>query len=174
MGQEPVTFSMFAAAMRLGDDASEQVLIEGFIAAAREWAEDYTGLIVAQREVTDFVEMFGPRLQLSKGPFVGPVNLSYTDEVGATVTYSGAEVWRHGRLAYLHSSAEGWPSRYRKGSIAISYVAGYDPVEVPQRFVQAILLLAAEYYRARSAGSVSADAEGAVVSLLRSFRTYTL
>lgn len=167
---EPVSFAMLAAALRLGSDTSEQALIESYIAAAREWVEDYTGHIVKQREVTDRFDSFGARLPLLKRPVVEVVSVDFLTRAGAELSYIDFEERLTGLAPYLSPSLAGWPPDVRPGSISVTYLAGYEPLEVPARMIQAILLLAAEYYRNRSAGALSRDAEDAVMAMLRSFR----
>lgn len=170
---EPVTFAMFAAHQRLGSDASEQAVIEGYIVTAREWVEDHTGHILAQREVVDHANEFGPRLKLSKRPVVEVVSIDYIDGAGASIVYAESDIRFDGRFSYVHAAPAGWPSGYRAGSITVRYLAGFAPIEVPQRFIMAILVLAADLYRNRS-GGFSPDAERAARGLLRSFRNHTL
>lgn len=174
MPNEPVNFAMLAAQLRLGSDTSEQTLIEGYILAAREWVEDYTGHLLVQREVTDHFGTFERRLRLSKRPLLDVISIDYLDGDGVASTYTGFDVRTDGQNAYIHASSAGWPARYRPGAVSITYTAGYAPMEAPQRFIQAIQLLAGDFYRNRSSGSLSPDVDRAVSSLLRSFRRRTL
>lgn len=171
---EPVSFAMVATQLRLGSDTSEQDLIEGYIVAAREWVEDYTGQIVVQRNITDYFDGFEGRLRLRRRPVVEVDSIRFKNAAGEVLTFSEFDARLTGIIPYVHPSTTGWPLDVRPGSIAIEYLAGYAQIDVPQRFIQAILLLTAEFYRSRSAGALSPDAEKAVRSLLRSFRLKTL
>lgn len=171
---EPVTFAMVAAQLRLGSDTSEQPLIESYIAAAREWAEDFTGHILVQRSFTDYFDGFDHRLRLTKRPVVEITSIDFLNTAGEPLSYADYDARLNGVVPYVHPSLAGWPPDYRRGSIAVEYLAGYEPLEVPQRFIQAIMLLVAEYYRNRSAGSLTVEAQDAVDRMLRSFRIYTL
>jgi len=170
---EPVTFTQAAAQMRLGDDASEQALVEGYITAAREWVEDYTGHIVVQRLITDQFSAFAPRLYLTKRPVVEVTGISYTDAAGTAASFAGFRLGFDRTRAHVSPAAGCWPRLAAHGSVAVTYLAGYADGEVPQRIRQAILLATADFYKNRTP-FLSAEAERAIAWLLRGLRRRVL
>tara|TARA_R110002072_G_scaffold38314_4_gene110908 strand:+ start:15247 stop:15774 length:528 start_codon:yes stop_codon:yes gene_type:complete len=173
---EPVTFAEAAAHLKLGDDTSEQALVEGYITAAREWVEDYTGHLLVKREVEDCFDRLGSMLRLSKRPVVAVTEVAYVAGSGEATSYTDyvARIGHRFPGQVFPATASRWPALARGGTVCVRYDAGFDVNAVPRRMIQAVLLLTGEFYKNREAGVLSPDAERAAGSLLRSFKYRTL
>ncbi len=123
----------------------EDALIEQKIRSAREWVEEYTGLILVRRTVEDPYSAFGPYLSLYSRPVVdGTVVVTYTDSAGLSASYANPVV-RSSRLGVriYPAASSWWPSLNSNGEVIVSYTAGFDEGKVPEKAIEAILVLVA-------------------------------
>lgn len=167
---EPVSLATAKAHLRVLDD-HEDGLITGYIVAAREWVENYTGHILVRREVTDEHAAFGAFFDLMRRPFdPDTVAILYTDTDGAAQTVSDVTV--SGRRVRPAFNAW-WPSTRPYTAVNVSYIAGYAEGEVPQSLIQAMLLLIGHWFANREAVADTAKNEVpfAVTVLCDQYRT---
>lgn len=126
----------------------EDSLISGYILAARNWVERFTGVIVDQREIVDSFEAFATPLTLSRGPVIEVTEIAFTDTAGDPQTVTGFRV-QNGKV---YPPDAGWPSIEAYSAIDVSYDAGYGPYdEFPEELNQSMHLLVAHWYDNRSA-----------------------
>lgn len=159
---EPVSTTLAKA--HLGIEASfttDDTLIAGYIIAARELVELMAGdVLLVPGTVTEYHDEFGDHLTLYKGPIAADaeVTIAYVDEGEAEQQYEGF-VARLGRVpARLYPAANGtFPPLSANGGVTVTYEAGYEADAVPQRYIQAILLLTAHFYRNRMPVSVASN-----------------
>lgn len=169
--EEPVSISDARAHLRLVDD-SEDALVESYIRAAREWVENYTGLVLVQREFVEHRDCFGRFIELYRHPIVpDSVSISYTDTSGASQSYAEPVYSIERRPARIYPALNGWwPSLGRNGGVEITYTAGFEEGEVPQALIQAILVLIGVWFENRSMAEIPAAAH----SLCDQYRMPTL
>lgn len=173
-GPGPVTFGQAAAHLRLGDDTSEQLLVEGYISVARELVEDCTGHILVPRQTTDHFSRVLPRLKLTKRPVLQVMEVSYADAADELQLVSDYVVGSDRQGTFVSPGASrAWPRMSAHGSVSVTYLAGYGPGAAPHRMIQAILLATADFYKNREP-SLSAEAERAIDWLLRGLRRRVL
>jgi hypothetical protein len=100
---EPISIEEARKHLRV-DSETDDDLINDKIGAAREWVEDYTGLFLVRREVTERVSGFGSAARLRAWPVAAdqPVSIAYRDRFGDTQTISGAAIRATTRPAILY------------------------------------------------------------------------
>lgn len=150
---EPVSLDQAKAQLRVTDD-SEDALICGFIRAAREYVENYTGRVLVRRAFTETFDSFGNYLELLRRPFVSVDEVAYTDTDGAAQTVASYAVMSGAwPLRVYPAYGESWPAIRSNTEITATYTAGYGLGEEPQALVQAILLLVSTWFANREAVS---------------------
>lgn len=158
------------------DDDSRDEELSGFIADAAAWVENYTGHILAAREVTETFDGLGA-IQLRSWPVKPetPVAVSYLGAAGA-VPVPGARLFVQGRPARVYPAlGTGWPVLHHRVPSTVTFRAGYeDGDEVPRNCRRAMLVLIGAYDEDREGGDVLAKAENAARSLCRSLKAHHL
>lgn len=171
---EPVTLEQAKLHLRVDAD-DEDTLIGALIVAAREWVENYTGLLLVQRPVTVNFGAFCGRMELNVWPIATAPGLAvtYTDAAGATQTVAGARVRGAARpAAIVPAFGAVWPSA-SSDPVTVTITAGYaDPADVPASLVAAMLLIVGNLYASRESDVVGMTyaSTGAVESLCRPYR----
>lgn len=159
---EPVTVAL--AKSHLGIEASftaDDTIITSYTIAARQLVELMAGdVLLVPATVAEYHDAFGDFLTLYKGPIAADaeVTIAYVDEGEAEQDYEGF-VTRLGRVpARIYPAANGtFPTLSANGGVTVTYTAGFPDGEVPQRYIQAILLLTAHFYRNRMPVSVASN-----------------
>jgi len=138
---EPVTVDQIRRHCKIEED-EEDLLIEQKIPAAREWVENYTGRIVAQRTLVQHFRAWGTYLELRRRPIVAVVSIAYNGLAGdATLTDAAFSTGLN--PVRIYPSGTGWPPLRTGGSITVAYTAGYAAGEVPPSMIEAIIVLVA-------------------------------
>lgn len=170
---EPLTTAEAKAHLRVTSD-HEDDLIDSYVAAAREWVEDYTGHILVQREVTDSFSAWGDYLTLRYQPITvddptPTLTVTYHDAEGDETEYAG-RVIRDQRYPWTIHAPYGdeFPTLGDNGTIAVTYTAGYAEGEVPEKFRQAVRILISGMHVNR--GSIPEETAQTARFLLRSYR----
>jgi len=147
--------------------ASDDALLTGLIRAAREWAEGYTNraLITQTWELvldtwpgTGYIDIPLPPLQ-------SITDIKYKDTDGTESTWAATNYITDtdsfvGRVVLAYGCS--WPSGtlYPAAGIRVRFVTGYGlATSVPQRYKQAIMLLAAYWYENREGAAEKPLAE---------------
>jgi uncharacterized phiE125 gp8 family phage protein len=151
---EPVSTTL--AKQHLGIEASftaDDALIGGYVTAARELVEEIDGeVLLVRRSVTEYKDGWGDWITLYKRPIApdAEVTIAYIDEGEAEQPFT-AFVARLARVPARIYRAAGtdWPTLSPNGGVTVTYPAGYADGQVPQRYIQAILLLTAHFYETR-------------------------
>lgn len=163
---EPVTVEQVRRHCKIEED-EEDPLIEQKIRAAREWVEDYTGWIVAQRTLVQHFQGWGVHLELYRRPVVSIDLITYDGPAGAaSLPQAGFLPARDGLRIF--SGASGWPPLRSGGGVTVAYTAGYDAGEVPHSMIEAIIVLVAGMLGKREGGYE--HAQTAARALLARFR----
>lgn len=159
---EPVTLAQAKQFVALDPDVDEfDELLGGFIAAAREQAEDQTGMLLTRRTVDLFADDWNDLAKLPVGPIGDIVELEYAaGSGGATlVAASDYQLTSHGYLSSLYTvGGFVWPqyAAAARRPIRLRVEAGFD--EVPPKLRTAVLIMTADQFAFResvSIGSVS-------------------
>lgn len=154
------------------DEDDTDGLIDDYIGAAVDLVEGMTGLVLSRRQIVEQVDSFTASLRLRGWPIVSVDAISYRNAAGeAALAPSAFYASAGARPARVFPAAgKRWPTDAMAGPglITITATAGFDgPEDVPGVVIQALLVIVAEFFRNREAGSLSPDAERAVRGLLR-------
>src|SRR3546814_17746218 len=85
---EPVTLAPAKAHCRIDpSDTDHYEVLATYIQAAREWVEDFTGLVLVSRQFTKAVEAFGSYVHLDRRPVTAVDSIAYMDTDGPTPTF---------------------------------------------------------------------------------------
>lgn len=186
---EPVTLAEVRAHCRVTSN-DEDALLAGYLIAARQHVEDYTGRALMTQTWDVFFDGDWPlvwdksrayytqRIVLPKAP-VQSVTVSYVDANGATQTLAGSEYQAvtTAAVAYIVPSyAAVWPTvRDQQNAVTVRIVAGYgsNPGDAPEPIRLAILLLVGHWFEHREAvniGNSVSEVPLTVCSLLSPYR----
>lgn len=169
---EPVTLPDIKRHLDIVRDDQDDML-SGMIVAAREWVENYTGLILTRREVTEVSASFCSLRTISAWPLpVSPATtIRYVDGAGAEQTLTGFNVRGWARPAAISPAAgTSWPAG---GPVAVTFLAGYaTPDDVPYSLKAAISLMVGDLYAQRESGIVGTiyASTGAIENLCHPYR----
>ncbi|MGE3487917.1 MAG: head-tail connector protein [Nitrospira sp.] len=177
---EPVTMPEMREHLRV-EHTEEDTLIDSLIIAAREMCELTTRRsFITQTLRLSLAEWPGCNyIRLMRPPLQSVVAVRYINEDGMTQTFvsSNYVVDTDGERVVLQNNAV-WPATtLQAGSpVTVDYVAGYgnEPQYVPERYRQAIRLLAAHWYENREVAAEKQQYEipYAVKALLMIDRAY--
>jgi uncharacterized phiE125 gp8 family phage protein len=169
---EPVSLAEIKKHLDVVRD-DQDALIQGMGIAAREWVENYTGLVLVQRQVTEVAASFNALRSISAWPLpLAPeTTIRYIDTAGAEQVLTGFAIRAWNRPATISPDAGGrWPMG---GPVAVTFLAGYSkPEDVPGSLKAAVLLLVGNLYANRETtvtGASLADT-GTIESLCRPYR----
>lgn len=171
-GDEPVTVDEAKAQCRVTNDA-ENALIASYIAAAREWVENYTGHILVQREMTEQRECFGRFIEIRRWPVISVDEISYVDSEGDDQDFADF-VARTGVFPARVYPEASWPSLDTNGVASVTYTAGYAAGDEPRALLQAMLLLIGHWFSIRgnvSLGQTPQEIPLATTALCEQFRS---
>lgn len=173
----PVSLDEAKAQLRAdGDDQNAE--IEGFIQDAAAWVENYTGLILEAREVTEPFHGFGP-VSLRAWPIAAGAAFggAYVDSAGVPQALTSARLDLSRRPARFLPpvGTSFWPFYNADQLFTVTVRAGYEnPADVPRNIRRAMLVLISAYDADREGGKIMADAEAAATRLCRGFKAHRL
>lgn len=164
---EPLTVSEVREHCRL-DSTTEDVLLEGLIAAARQHVEAVTGRALVTQTWELRLPDFQTVITLPKAPAQSVSSITYVDASGATQTLAstvyqvlldGGPSAQSARVVEAYGQV--WPgSRGHAEDVRVRYVAGYGlPSAVPAPLRHAMLLLVGHLYENREASAPAALAQ---------------
>lgn len=163
---EPVTVEMVREQCHVDDELSDAIIMQK-VRAAREWAEDYTSRIIAQRTLVAHYRTWGHYLEIFKRPIISIDAIAYNGETADGI-YSTPVTALGAYPARIHPDTGGFPRLRAGGLVTVAYTAGYDAGEVPHRMIEAVLVLAAGMLSDREGGyDKSINAAKALLRLLR-------
>lgn len=162
---EPVSLAEAKAHVRV-DTEAEDTLIQGYIATAREWCEDYLDRSLVTQQLVMRLDAFPPgEMELPRPPMIvsgtaTAVIVTYTTSseggtaVMPTSTYRVDRDATPGTIAPLYGQA--WPSHLTdRNSLTVTWWSGYgEPTAVPQRVKNAVLMCVHELYTQRGNGAM--------------------
>lgn len=173
----------FADHLRLGsgfaDDGSQDPLLEGYLRAAIAAIEGRTGKVLLQRDFSwELTRWYAPDRQgLPVGP-VGAVSaVTLITRDGAETAVDPAAYALRRDLYRPELAASALPAIPTGGLVRIDFMAGFGPAwsDVPADLAQAVFLLAAGSYEARSqAHGAGGTMPFGVLALIERYRTVRL
>jgi uncharacterized phiE125 gp8 family phage protein len=170
---EPISVPEAKKHLRV-DSAADDTLIADKIQAAREWVEDYTGLILTRRQVTETLTGGFRAARLRAWPIAAdePLMITYRDRAGAEYTIADATVRAKARPALIYPAAGSyWPGSYAARSVEVTLTAGYPTAAaIPAKLKQAMLVMLTAFYEDREGGALFAAAERSARGLCRAER----
>jgi len=180
---EPVALSEAKDHLRV-DASAEDSLIEGLIAAARQWVEEYTRRALITQTLEASLDRFphseAEPILLPKAPLQSVGSISYLDLSGTSQTWAASnyqvdKVSEPARI--LPVEAEDYPSEQDDtlNTVTITFDAGYGDAgsDVPDAIRHAIKLLIGELYERREyavPGTIITEAPFGVQALLNPYR----
>lgn len=171
---EPVTLTEAKAHLRV-DGSDEDTLIGGYIAAARNHVERYTGTFSAVQTIAAKCDSFADFQAVPFLPLGAVSSISYVSTDGTTQTLSADayEARSDGLTASIVSTAgQSWPGIQSGSRITLTASVGY--AALPAAIKQAILLLIGDFYANReNSGAPMVEAPHAVTALLANYRAFS-
>lgn len=173
---EPVTLDTARQHLRI-DSTEEDESIERLNSAARRWVERASGRALIQQtwEMTLDCWPITSVLELPKPPLMAVNSIKYIDTAtpGNVLTLSATQyiadvTTQPGRVSLVINGS--WPTSALRpiGGVVINFDAGYGATvkDVPETYIQAILVLLSDGFENRESGFPSEAAARAVYSLL--------
>jgi uncharacterized phiE125 gp8 family phage protein len=136
---EPVTVELARKQCRIDDDIEDD-LIEQKIRSARRWVENFDGGIIARQTLTAHFTSWGDYLAIFRRPIVSVDAIAYNGSAGDDV-YTGAAYSLGAFPLKIYPGTTAFPGLRTGGSVTVVYTAGFDPDEVPDDKIEAILVL---------------------------------
>lgn len=147
----PMSVTLVMDHLRVEHDAEglEMQLIESYVDAALEWAEDFTRRSVFSQQYSLTLPSAGQVIELPRPPLL---EVSRVSVDGRDLEPDAYEV-----------RAECWPGVLElkeppSGEVAIRFTAGYDEDSLPRQIRQAVLLLVGHWYEHRQEVSLGLNA----------------
>jgi len=139
--------------------SDDDAVLTGLLVAARQWCEQETGAVFAQRTFRLSLDGFPEEIRLPVGPVTSIADVRYLDQSGAQQTLSSANYLtemtpRRSRLVPAFGTV--WPlTQERINSVEVDFTAGYTTgAEAAE---QAIILLAKGAYDGSAGMGVAWD-----------------
>lgn len=155
---------------------AEDTLIDDAIVDARGWIEDYTGLILTRRVVTEALPKFTSKL--SAWPIISIDSVGYVDAGQSETTLGSSSYLQFIGRRPASMSARSWPSIYPGSAVSVTMIAGFatpeDIAAFSPNIMRAMRVLVAGFYMDREGGEVFAKAEASAKRLCRSFRRWSV
>lgn len=153
---EPLSFATLPTDQLRLNGTDEQSLVESYIKAARQIAEDRQNRVLISQTWELYMDSFKKtEILLDKTPVQSITSVKYYDDENALQTldsslYELDNVSEPARLRPV--SGESWPSTYDKyNAVLIEFVAGYGDAadDVPESTRDAMLMIVANFYENR-------------------------
>jgi uncharacterized phiE125 gp8 family phage protein len=152
---QPEVLSLTDAKAHLNITHSHQdALIQSYIDAAIDEAQNYTARSLKIYEVTIKLTSFMDELVLTLTPYLANLAIKYFDESNTEQTLDPENYvlgYHFGEPVLYYNDVSALPSVYdRQDAITITYDAGYGLQEMPTQFVQFCKLLVGTFYEHRT------------------------
>jgi len=181
---EPVSLDLVKQQIRIIHD-DEDVLIESYIKASRQYCEDVQGRAYIEQTIRYTLDRWPSRrwITLPRAPLMSVTHVKYTDIDGNVETLDVADYTvdiktEPGRVVLKNGKS--WPSvsLSPQNAIEVEFKAGYGSTvaNVPATSKQAIMMLVAHYYENRetiaSRGHIPQQVPMATTHLLNMDQVY--
>jgi uncharacterized phiE125 gp8 family phage protein len=173
----PVSFPVTLAEAKAHcsvEDAADDTMLNGLIAAATDYVEQYTGKAMVSQTWRLALDKFSDSILLPKNPVQSVTHIKYYDFAGAFQTLSSnfytVDTISDPAWVVINSNRV-WPDTLDGiNAVQIDFLAGYTTV--PASIKHAILMLVAQWYDNRSAVADKAmlQTPHAVEALLTNYR----
>lgn len=170
---EPVTLAEVRSQLRVVS-THEDTHVKGLIAAARTWAENYTGRQFLTATWVLTLDAFPAWIDVPRPPLQEVVSIQYVDTAGDTQTLdedlyrvSAPSGQMAGRARITPALNESWPTTACViDAVTVTFTAGYgdDAENVPQDIKLAILMRIGSAFENRS-GVMLVPPGGSIVSV---------
>lgn len=158
---EPISLALAKSHLRV-TSSHEDTLIPTYIAAARDWIENYCGIAIEERTVTFSAPKFENTMPMPIAPVQSISSVQYKDEDGNTQTLA-TSVYGYvatdslsPRIVLLNDQE--WPdTAIDPEAVTVTAVVGYD--SAPAALVSAMLLMIGHLFDNREAVSQGAVTE---------------
>lgn len=151
---EPVSLTDMKLNMRVTCDADDN-LITAYIAASRQWCEDYENRAYITQTITLKRDSFYGGIVLPKPNLQSVTTIKYIDQAGVNQTLDSSiydvDIYSEPGIVTL-AFGEQWPTiRGDHNGVEIIYVAGYGDAstDMPESTIQAIKLMCGHLYEHR-------------------------
>jgi uncharacterized phiE125 gp8 family phage protein len=137
---------------------NEDALIGGLVRSAVGAIEAKIGKKLTAKIVTQTVDGFpcDGTIGLWHGPVSEVLAIAYDDGDGLEQALDSFRLVEGANAKLLPAYGESFPTTaIGAGTVRLTYVAGYDPAELPPELCQAVLMLMAHWYQNREAVSVA-------------------
>lgn len=145
--------------------ADEDLLLAGFLRAAIGAVEAATSKNLTEKiesQTADGFPLCDKAIRLWRGPVSQILSVKYDDADGVEQTLSSFRLVEGRDAKLLPAYGASWPVTAKgPGTVRITYVAGYDPAELPAELTQAALLLFGHFNANREA-VIASDRAAAV------------
>ena len=167
----PVTTAEAKAHLRV-DGSDEDTLIDGLIAAAADYVEQYTGRAIGTQTWELALDAFSDTILLPKGPVQSVTSVKYSDTAGVEQTVSADDYTLDASEPawIVRNSDASWPATLTGINVVrVRYVTG----NVPAAIKHAVLLLIGDWYSAREDMGARSTIPNGVQALLTNFRQFS-
>lgn len=155
-------------------------LIEQLVLAAQDHVERITGQVLTPRDMELALQGFptcdGGLIEIPREPVTEVTLVSYSDSDGVAAELQAAD-WRWSEsepTLVLPAYATEWPTAYdERGSVRVSFVAGYEEGLAPASLVAAVKLMLGHLYANREAvvtGTIATEVPAGVTALCAAYR----
>ena len=159
---------------------AENALLDGLIAAARDWCESYTGRRFITQTLVAAMDRFPCRIELPGPPCISVTSIKYLDGSNVQRTLAATEytLYVAAEPARIYPAfGKSWPSALGQfGAIEVEYVAGFGAAasNVPDGIRTAVKMLAAHWHENREpvAPDESFEAPFTITALLDRWRIF--
>lgn len=172
---EPITLAEAKTHCRV-DGSAEDTLIQGLIAAARDYVEAWTGCPIVSRTVAIICDDFAD-FSAVPVPVISISSVSYIDANGTALALpeNVYEARSDGLTASIALKfGQVWPSIQAGSRITVTAIVGYS--SVPEALRHATMLLVGEWYRSRENSAFGSnqptELPHAVTALLTNHRIF--
>lgn len=172
---EPLTLEQAKAHLRILDNSEDDVIASA-IEDARGWIENYTGLILTQREIVEVVSGFGEALRA--WPVAAITSVGYVDGSNQAATLAPTAYFAQIGQRPARMTAVNWPAIYSGSKVRVTMQAGFETPDAVKAFspniMRAMRILVAGYYNDRETGGLSGDVETAAQRLCRNLKRWSV
>lgn len=159
--QEPLSLSLARLHLKLDAELEgaeavhpDDALVSVLISAAREHAENFTGLSLVNRDHSFSMDEFPcSYIDLQVWPVTAITEVSYVDENGAIQVLASGQysLDNVSRPARLYPVEDSWPTtKKQNNSVSVVFDAGFgDSIPMPKTLKQSMLLIIGHLYENR-------------------------
>lgn len=159
--EEPVAIETVKQHLRV-DYAADDALIGAYLQAARELGEGLARRAFVTQTLRLVVDAFPANgvLKLPRPPLQSVESVTYLDSDGNEHEWTDFNVDTRSEPGRVVFNSAPSAALFESGAVAVEFVAGYGAdTDVPQTFIQGILLTVAHWYELRDMGDLPMGAK---------------